>query len=127
MGRIRASLAAWRGLRPAGAPPLDLHGARPARIWPGAAGEGRVYAPLAARRGLLSRPPPRQRSSARPPRRSVGADLAWSCGGGEDLAGHHAWEIEGGGGRPAAVRGRGRVGRPRRVGRDWEGMREMKS
>jgi len=35
-------------------------------------------------------------------------------------------ETEGGGGRPAAVRGRGRVGRPRRVGRDWEGMREMK-
>ena len=48
MGRIRALLAAWRGLRPAGAPPLDLHGARLARIWPGAAGEEQVYAPLAA-------------------------------------------------------------------------------
>ena len=59
MGRIRASLAAWRGLRPAGAPPFDLHGTRPVRIWPGAAGEGQVYALLAAWRGLrpASAPP----------------------------------------------------------------------
>ena len=45
MGRIHASLAAWRGLRPVSAPPLGLRGARPALIWPEAAGRRRSRRP----------------------------------------------------------------------------------